>query len=132
MEVFRAPWALVKQVGPVATIRRLHVGGEQISRVPRHVDGLEAAIPAHHIRSLGTRSRRPAAHGRSDGLPEFVLSSRHVIDVPGAPQSAKRSVESRPRSRRTSRAALYPGMPETPPPGCTEPPHRYRPLMGVR
>ena len=33
---------------------------------------------------------------------------------------------------RISRAALYPGAPITPPPGCAPDPHRYRPRTGVR
>ena len=36
------------------------------------------------------------------------------------------------RSFRISRAALCPGAPMTPPPGCAPEPHRYRPLTGVR
>ena len=31
-----------------------------------------------------------------------------------------------------SRAALYPGAPITPPPGCAPDPHKYRPRTGVR
>jgi hypothetical protein len=31
-----------------------------------------------------------------------------------------------------SRAALWPEMPETPPPGCVVEPHRYKARMGVR
>src|SRR5258706_11623444 len=36
------------------------------------------------------------------------------------------------KSLRISRAALYPGAPMTPPPGCAPDPHRYRPGTGVR
>ena len=36
------------------------------------------------------------------------------------------------QSFRISRAALWPGMPETPPPGCVEEPHWYRPRTGER
>src|SRR6266536_1700783 len=36
------------------------------------------------------------------------------------------------RSPITTRAALWPGMPVTPPPGCAPEPHRYRPASGVR
>ena len=32
---------------------------------------------------------------------------------------------------RISRAALYPGAPITPPPGCVPDPHKYKPWMGV-
>ena len=37
-----------------------------------------------------------------------------------------------PASLRTSRAALRPFAPVTPPPGCVPAPHRYRPRIGVR
>ena len=41
--------------------------------------------------------------------------------------------EARSRRRpRISRAALRPGVPITPPPGCVAAPHRYRPPSGVR
>jgi hypothetical protein len=36
------------------------------------------------------------------------------------------------QSRRISRAALWPGMPDTPPPGCVEEPHWKSPAIGVR
>src|SRR5205085_11080704 len=36
------------------------------------------------------------------------------------------------RSCRTARAALCPGAPVTPPPGCAPEPHRYSPAIGVR
>src|SRR5581483_6348729 len=36
------------------------------------------------------------------------------------------------QSRRTCFAALCPGAPVTPPPGCAPAPHRYRPLIGLR
>ena len=45
---------------------------------------------------------------------------------------AARLGEARARSRRISRAALCPGAPVTPPPGCVPEPHIYSPCTGER
>jgi hypothetical protein len=37
-----------------------------------------------------------------------------------------------PLSARIARAALWPGAPVTPPPGCVPEPHMYRPGSGAR
>ena len=53
-------------------------------------------------------------------------------DIPGDIRSANRNAHESSPSRNISRAALCPGTPVTPPPGCAPEPHRYSPLNGVR
>ena len=70
---------------------------------------------------------------RSSGLP-----AKPVVDGKGTLRSIfshrerfYRAVRPRRRSAFTTRAALWPGAPMTPPPGCVPEPHRYSPLIGV-
>jgi len=50
----------------------------------------------------------------------------------GRRQAVDQRTRPRLKSRTISRAALCPGSPVTPPPGCAPAPHRYNPASGMR
>ena len=58
-----------------------------------------------------------------------VCSPRPVI---GLRREVGQRRRPRLKSRMISRAALCPGKPVTPPPGCAPEPHRYSPASGMR
>ncbi len=66
----------------------------------------------------------------------FVAFGAAVIPIghSGLGRKASRAVHARSpgKSSRTTIAALWPGAPVTPPPGCALLPHRYSPRTGVR
>src|SRR5206468_11065312 len=76
--------------------------------------------------TAGTRDRRSG-----DDTAPNIVSHRERF-------GRRRRDEPRPRHRRrrrsafTTRAALWPGAPITPPPGCVPEPQRYSPRRGVR
>ncbi len=119
-----------------------------------------ALAPAYSVWALpsiplcGARTFLHALNGHSDGLAGFGLQytretraggrTRHpslrykARHRPGSAQPARvllgvtSGQRRRLASRRISRAALWPGMPVTPPPGCVPEPHRYSPGIGPR
>jgi len=66
-----------EEIRPVAAIRRLSIGVEEIRRVALHVERLDAAMPAVDADARGPLARRPLRHRFADGLP-ILVGSRHA------------------------------------------------------
>ena len=66
--------------------------------------------------------RKRGTHG-FDNRDRLQTNEQHVVCQPGFGW---------PLGDRHILAALWPGAPVTPPPGCVPAPHRYRPLSGPR
>ena len=80
--------------------------------------------------SGGERRQDRMRHCRSDAM---HLTANLPQPGHGVPRVARAARQRRRRqSRSTSRAALWPGAPVTPPPGWVPAPHMYRPGSGPR
>src|SRR5207237_8895304 len=69
--------------------------------------------------------------GQQLRAPRPCQHAAEVEDLDSVERLQCRRIQKR-RSARTAWAALCPGAPVTPPPGCAPEPHRYRPLSGIR
>src|SRR6185437_1092247 len=110
---------MLRQVQPAFAAREAHVQ-RKVGFVPVLEIDREAKEINVELARLGDVEH--AQHGR-DGT-EFHRSL--LLECPKGPRRQPL------KSRMISRAALCPGAPVTPPPGCAPDPHRYSPFTGVR
>jgi len=99
-------------------------------RVRRYFDPDGGVAKSCHLFSLARLQKprlRPFRHNGAGGLMRLELARW---------SSCKRyrilAMRLRLKSRKISRAALWPGAPVTPPPGWPPEPHKYRPAIGPR